>query len=210
MADTITLHGIALSGPTQKIALTLALAGKKFSYRHVNLGEGAHKKPDFLALNRYGQVPVLQHGSTTLCQSGAILIHLADTLGTLAGKDETTRNQAKEWVFWDIDALSPPVFRCRAAARGMFKPEPDVLTFLQRQAGSALKALDGFLEGKAFLTGDEPTIGDVSCYLPCFMAPEGNITLDNRPNVLAWMKRIEALPGYKSPAELLPMNDAEI
>ena len=83
MADTITLHGIALSGPTQKIALTLALAGKKFSYRHVNLGEGAHKKPDFLALNRYGQVPVLQHGSTTLCQSGAILIHLADTLGTL-------------------------------------------------------------------------------------------------------------------------------
>ena len=210
MADSITLHGIALSGPTQKIALTLALAGQKFSYKHVNLGEGEHKKPEFLALNRYGQVPVLQHGAATLCQSGAILIHLADTLGALAGKDEKTRVQAKEWIFWDIDALSPPIFRCRAAARGMFKPEPDVLTFLQRQAGSALKQLDGFLEGKKFLTGDEVTVGDVSCYLPCFMAAEGNITLDNRPNVQAWMKRIEALPRYKAPYDLLPMKSAEI
>lgn len=210
MADSITLNGIALSGPTQKVALSLALAGKKFSYRHVNLGEGEHKKPEFLALNRYGQVPVLQDGSQPLCQSGAILFHLADKYGVLAGKDEKTKIQAKEWVLWDMDALSPPIFRCRAAARGMFKPEPDVLTFLQRQAGSALKQLDGFLEGKTFLTGDDPTIGDIACYVPCFMAGEGNITLENRPNVQGWMKRIEALPGFKPPYELLPMNDAEI
>lgn len=209
MADKITLHGIALSGPTQKVAQTLALSGTKFSYKHVNLQEGVHKQPDFMAMNRYGQVPVLQHGELTLCQSGAILFHLADTLGALAGKDERTRHQAKEWVFWDVDALSPNIFRCRAAARGMFKPEPDVLSFLQRSAGSALKALDGFLDGRDFLTGDEPTIGDVACYIPCFMAGEGNINLDNRPNVQAWMKRIESLPGFKAPYDLLPMNDAE-
>ena len=209
MADTLTLHGIALSGPTQKIALSLALAGKSFSYRHVSLPDGAHKTPEYLAMNRYGQVPVLQDGGATLCQSGAILIHLADAHGVLAGGDPATRIQAKEWIFWDIDALSPPIFRCRAAARGMFEPAPDVLNFLQRQAGGGLKQLDGFLEGKDFLTGDAPTIGDISCYIPCFMANEGGIKLDNRPNVVAWMERIEALPNYKAPYDLLPMQDAE-
>lgn len=208
MTDKITLHGIALSGPTQRVALTLAISGQNFSYKHVNLQEGAHKTPAFLAMNRYGQVPVLQHGDLTLCQSGAILFHLTDELGALAGKDEATRQRAKEWVFWDVDTLTP-IFRCRAAARGMFKPEPDVLEFLQRSAGAGLKALDGFLDGTDFLTGDEPTIGDISCYVPCFMASEGNIDLSSRPNVQAWMKRIEALPGFRPPYDLLPMEDAE-
>ena len=62
MADPFKLYGIQLSGPTQKAALTMALAGQKFSYKHVNLMKGEHKTPDYLKMNRYGQVPVLQHG----------------------------------------------------------------------------------------------------------------------------------------------------
>ena len=208
MADSFTLHGIQLSGPTQKVALTLALAGQKFAYKHVNLREGAHKKPDFLKMNRYGQVPVLTHGAMTLCQSGAIMFYLADTLGKLAGKDAAMKAHAREWVFWDMDALSPGIFRARAIAKGFFKAEPAVIEFTQKQATNGLKALDGFLANGPYLTGAEPTIADVSCYVPCFMASEGNLDTSGLANVQAWMKRIQGLPGYKPLYELLPMHDA--
>jgi glutathione S-transferase len=207
VADPFKLYGIALSGPSQKVALTLALAGQKFSYKHVNLMKGEHKTPEYLKLNRYGQVPVLQHGATTLCQSGAILFYLGDTLGKIGGKDAATKARAREWVFWDVDALSPPLFRCRAIAKGFLKADASVTDFLQKQAGGALKALDGFLAETPYLTGSEPTFADVSCYVPCFMAGEGNIDIGDRPNVQAWMKRIQGLPGYKPLYELLPMND---
>src|SRR2546421_9366718 len=54
-----TLHGVWLSGPTYKVGLMLSLSGARFSYEHVNLREGAHKRPEYLAKNRFGQVPCL-------------------------------------------------------------------------------------------------------------------------------------------------------
>ena len=66
--DGMTLYGIALSGPTYKVALMLSLAGQRFSYRHMNLMKGAHKQPEFLAINRYGQVPALRHRSDELAE----------------------------------------------------------------------------------------------------------------------------------------------
>jgi glutathione S-transferase len=207
VADTFKLNGIALSGPTQKVALTLALAGQKFSYKHVNLMKGEHKTPEYLKLNRYGQVPVLQHGATTLCQSGAIMFYLADVLPKIGGKDAATKARSREWVFWDMDALSPPIFRARAIAKGFMKVDAPVNEFFQKGAGAALKALDGFLANSPYLTGSEPTIADTSCSIPCFMAGEANIDLSDRPNVQAWLKRIQGLPGYKPLYEMLPMND---
>jgi glutathione S-transferase len=51
----MTLHGIWLSGPTYKAGLALSLLGQDFAYKHVNLRAGAHKKPEYLAINRFGQ-----------------------------------------------------------------------------------------------------------------------------------------------------------
>src|SRR5262249_35947294 len=47
------LHGIAFSGPTYKVALMFALAGEPFAYKHMDMQAGAHKTPDYLAINRY-------------------------------------------------------------------------------------------------------------------------------------------------------------
>ena len=81
-----TLHGFALSGPTYTVALMLSLCKHPFSYIHVNLREGAHKQPDYLVKNRYGQVPCLRDGQIFLCQSAAILEHLSTALGKFDAK----------------------------------------------------------------------------------------------------------------------------
>jgi glutathione S-transferase len=202
-----TLHGMGLSGPTYKVALMLTLCGERFSYRHINLREGAHKRPAFLAINRYGQVPALEHGELKLCQSAAILQYLSEVLGKFGGADGPTRQRSREWLFWDADRLSPGVLRTRAIARGFFKAEPPVAA-VSREAGEAgLGVLDHWLAAQPFLTGAAPTIADIACYGVVAFAEEGDFRIADWPHIKAWGARIAALPGFKSPYDLLPMAD---
>src|SRR5207253_8107823 len=57
-----TLRGIWLSGPIHKVGLMLSLSGAPFSYVHANLRDGEHKQPEYLAKNRFGQVPCRSAG----------------------------------------------------------------------------------------------------------------------------------------------------
>ena len=206
-SGNFTLYGIALSGPTYKAALMLSLCGQKFSYRHMNLREGAHKKPEFLAINRYGQVPALVHGELNLCQSGAILQYLAETLGKFAGNSVLERQRAREWLLWDADRLSPGVFRSRAYKRGFVKGEPAVIETFRQLGEAGLSVLDENLARSPFLAGAAPTVGDVACYGVVALAEEGGFDINSYKNITAWAGRIQALPGFKAPYDLLPLAD---
>ena len=75
--DRLVLHGSFTSSSTYKPMLFLALSGLPFSFRTVNLKNGVQKLPEHLAINRYGQVPVLRHRGLTLVMSNVILDYLA-------------------------------------------------------------------------------------------------------------------------------------
>jgi glutathione S-transferase len=55
----IKLYGHELSGNSYKAKLMLSLLGLDYEWIKVDLLAGAHKQPEFLALNSFGQVPVL-------------------------------------------------------------------------------------------------------------------------------------------------------
>ena len=69
----------------------------------------------------------------------------------------------------------------------------------------ALAALDSELAKTPFVAGNDATIGDVAVYGDVWYAHEAEIAVP--ANVQAWMKRVEALPGYKAPYDLLPKED---
>jgi glutathione S-transferase len=48
-----------------------------------------------------------------------------------------------------------------------------------------------------FLAADHPTIADLACYSYVAAAPEGGISLEPFPAIRAWLKRVEALPGFR-------------
>jgi glutathione S-transferase len=208
MPETFTLHGIFLSGPSMKVGLMLRLCRQPFAYRHVDLRSGAQKQPAYLALNRYGVVPTLQHGGLNLCQSNAILEYLADTLGKFAGADATGRARVREWLFWDFDRLSPGIFRSRAIARGFYKADAAVAEAFRAAGEAGLAEVDKALGGSAFLTGASPTAADVACHVVVALAPEGGFDLARYGNIQAWSKRMAALPGMVPVTEVLPQADA--
>lgn len=204
----MTLYGIWLSGPTYKAGLALSLMGQPFAYKHVDLRAGAHKQPDYLAINRFGQVPALVDGELKLCQSGSILLYLADKFGRMGGKTAEEKARVREWLFWEFDRLASNIYRPRAIKRGFMKADDNVHQMYVNQAGDALKVLDAALAKSDFLVGSEATIADVAVYGDVAYAEEGAIDLEPFANVKAWMGRVEKLPGFKKYADLLPQQDA--
>lgn len=204
----LTLYGIWLSGPTYKAGLALSLMGQPFAYKHVDLRAGAHKQADYLAINRYGQVPALVDGDLKLCQSGSILLHLADKFGKMGGTTAEEKARVREWLFWEYDRLAPNIYRPRAIKRGFMKADDNVHQLYIGLANDALKVLDTALAGASFLVGGSATIADVAVYGDVAYAEEAAIDLTPYANIKAWMKRVEALPGFKKYEDVLPKQDA--
>lgn len=204
----LTLYGIWLSGPTYKAGLALSLMGQPFAYKHVDLRAGAHKQADYLAINRFGQVPALVDGDLTLCQSGSILLYLADKFGKMGGTTAEEKARVREWLFWEFDRLAPNIYRPRAIKRGFAKADDNVVQLYTSLANDALKVLDAELAKGAFLVGSNATIADVAVYGDVAYAGEGAIDLSPYANVKAWMARVEALPGFKKYEDVLPKQDA--
>jgi len=66
-----------LSGHSHRVVLCASLLGLEHELVEVDLMSGAHKTPEFLALNAFAQVPVLDDDGIAIADSNAILIYLA-------------------------------------------------------------------------------------------------------------------------------------
>ena len=85
MPNPIRLYRFALSGHAHRVQLMLSLLQLPCELVDVDLAAGEHKTPAFLALNAFGQVPVIEDGDFTLADSNAILVYLALDLRRSAG-----------------------------------------------------------------------------------------------------------------------------
>ncbi len=206
--ERLVLHGSFTSSSSYKPMLFLALAGLPFSFRTVNLKLGVQKQPAHLALNRYGQVPVLQHRGLTLVMSNVILDYLARTTGRFEPASEQDRWHAREWLSWENDAIQN-VARVRHFAR--FRPdvEPNIVNYFKPGAEAALDFIDKSLAGRHWLVGDACSIADIGCWGRMVFMAEGGMSLDNRPHARAWRDRLMAMQGFALPYDLIPKKDAE-
>lgn len=210
-----TLYGSPHSLPTYKVALMLSLSGEPFSFRYVSFQKGMHKTPEFLALSRWAQVPILVDDGRTYLQSAAIVEHLAETLGRFQGPDPATRQAVREWLYWNVDALFPPVFNCygvQLGQRGLLpiSVEPMIADYHRKRAETALSVLDSHLAGRNYLCATEPTIADLFCYGDAAFAEICAFDLNRWPNLAGWTERVKALAGFEAPFTLLAMEDAEL
>jgi glutathione S-transferase len=71
----------------------------------------------------------------------------------------------------------------------------------------ALKTLDEQLAGRTWIVGEGVTIADIDIYGVVGYAEEAGFDLASYPNLQAWMKRVEALPGFASTKTLLPKEN---
>lgn len=192
----IKLYGHELSGNSYKAKLMLSLLGLDYEWIKVDLLAGAHKQPEFLALNSFGQVPVLVDKNTVIPDAQAILVYLARQYG------------GESWLPLEAEPMSR-VIRWLSTTAGEIRqgPESARLYYLfkgtsinleraNQKAEFILTQLNDHLADRQWLELEHPTISDVAVFPYVALAPDGKISLDNYPNVLAWIDRVKHLPGF--------------
>jgi glutathione S-transferase len=208
MDDRITIYGSFTSSSTYKPMLYLALARVPFSFRTVNLKYGVQKLPDYLAVNRYGQVPTLRHRGLTIVQSNVILDYLARTTGHFEPAAEQDRWRAREWLSWEADAITN-VATVRHYSR--FRTvDPAVMAYFRPPAEAALSFIDRTLADRQWLVGEACSIADIGCWGRMVFMAEGGMDIARWPNLLAWSERLKAMPGFALPYDLIPKKDREM
>ena len=79
--------------------------GEPYQVRYLSQGE--QKKPDHRSRQPYGQVPTLEDGDLTIFESGAIVLHLAQTRQALLPDDAASRAKATEWLLAALNTVEP-------------------------------------------------------------------------------------------------------
>ena len=202
-ARPIRLHRFLLSGHAHRAELFLSLLGLPYETVEVNLVQRAQKRPEFLALNPFGKVPVIEDDGTVVADSHAILVYLAlryDPSERWLPRDPLVAAQVHQWL-----ALSAgPQVNGAASARwtaltGKPVPQSAIDTALE-----LLGQMEQHLQGRHWLVGEHPTIADLALYTYNAHVPEGGVSLEPYPALRAWLARVEALPGFLD----MPRGDA--
>lgn len=189
------LYHFPLSGHAHRARLFLSLLDLPHEVIDVDLKSGENKTPEFLAMNPFGQVPVLEDNGVFIADSNAILVYLAKKSGRSEWLPEDALGAAavQRWLTvaaGDI-AFGPAAARLITVFGRPFNPEEVIA-----RAHLVLSRIEQHLEGREWLVGDRPTIADVAQYSYIVGAPEGNVDLSGYPAVNALLHRIEALPGF--------------
>jgi glutathione S-transferase len=197
----LTLHEYSASGNCYKIRLTAALLGLALERREYDIMAGETRTDAFLAnVNANGRIPVLQVGDRFIPESNAACYYLADG-SALVPEDRFARADMLRWMFFEQYSHEPNVATLRfwIAFLGEERLSDLQRALLpgKREAGeAALRLMDGHLAGRPYFVGSRLSLADVALYAYTHVAGDGGFDLGAYPSLLAWLRRVEAEPGY--------------
>lgn len=182
-----------LSGHSHRVRLFLSIIGT--DYELIEVAPGATREPEFLKINRFGQVPVLVDGSVTIADSNAILVYLAKKFGKTDWLPEDAAGAAAIQKWLSVAANEIANGPCAARLITIFKAPFSTEQVIQN-AHKVLKNVDDVLIGRDWIALDRSTIADIALYSYIARAPEGNVDTSGYVHIRSWLSRVEALPGF--------------
>jgi len=189
------IHHHPLSGHAHRVVLFASLLGLEHELVEVDLQAGAHKKPEFLAISPFGQVPALEDDGVAIADSNAILVYLAKKAGRSDWLPEDALGAARVQRWLSVAAGELAYGPAAARLITVFGAGINADEVIGR-AHALLGKLEQHLADRDWLAADHPTIADVAIYSYIARAPEGNVELSAYPAVNRLLRRIEALPGF--------------
>jgi glutathione S-transferase len=185
-------------GQVRDLRVRWALEEAGLPYRTRLLEQGDQDKPEYRALQPFGQVPIFEEDGLVLFESGAIVLHVGERCEALLPKDPAARQRAMQWLIAALNSIEP--FVTNVALIDLFyKNEewaklrrPGAVEFVNKR----LSALSKNLGDKPFLDGDRFTAGDLMmCTVLRILKHTDIVTSD--PRLAAYIKRCTARPAFK-------------
>ena len=214
---TIELYVFPPSPRAFKVMAVANHLGLDYEIRFLDLPKGAHKTPQFAALNPNVRMPTLKDGDYVLWESNAIGQYLAGKKpdAGLLPRDERARLDVTRWQFWDLAHWDPAcaVFAFEYVAKPLFRgiKEPDMAAIEKgtEMFHRAAAVLNSQLKGKRFVTGDALTLADFSLGPPMNFAEMAHYPIEPYGEIKRWHATLRALPAWqKTLAQSAPPAEA--
>src|SRR3990167_6404019 len=185
MSKPIKLFRHPLSGHAHRVELFLSLLNLPTELVFVDLAKGAHKSAEFLGMNPFGQVPVIDDNGVVLSDSNAILVYVAkkyDTSGQWLPKEPLAGAQVQRWLSVAAGQIASGPATARLIT--VFGAPYDAESTIAR-SHALLKVIEQELSKRPFLAGNQVSLADVAGYTYIAHAPEGNVSLADYPQLRA-------------------------
>jgi glutathione S-transferase len=185
--------------PTRSIRVRWALQEMEipFESEQVCLTSGEHQRPEFLALNPAGKVPVLVDGELVLTESVAMVLYLAEKFPQKGffPTDLSERGEAYRWLLFAATELEQPLWRLVRNQRVYPEAQraPADIPNATREAREAAAIVDAHLKDHSFMVGERVSVVDfVMAYTLDWAEISG--TLDECSSAQAYLQRMYARP----------------
>eukprot|EP00253_Pinus_taeda_P027781 PITA_27781 len=212
---TIKVHGNRLSTATGLVLSCLEEKQVDYELVVVDLAAGAHKQPQYLALNPFGTVPTIQDGDLTLFESRAVVKYLAKKYkgqGTeLFGNSLSEEALVEQWCEVEGQSYNSPA--STILVQILFVPMRGGTTdeaVVEMNVEKLVKVLDIYeerLSKSKYLAGDFFSLADLQ-HLPTThylvtACGKGDL-ISSRKHVKAWWEDISCRPAWKKLSEKEP------
>lgn len=205
-----------------KVSIMLEEIGLAYEPHLVDFSKGDQRSREFLSLNPNGKIPAIidpagPHGQTVaLFESGAILVYLAEKTGKLIPVDVARRWETIQWVFFQMAAIGPMLGQVGYFYKFEGKEISDKrpLEHYVAESQRLLGVVDGRLEGRNWIMGDEYTIADISMIgtvhnLITYYDARDLVEYDRYVNVANWLDRALRRPAVQRGLQIPGKSQAE-
>ena len=211
----LTLFDYLPSRNAWKIRQILHHLQRPYRTELISIFEGEGQRPEYLAINPTGAVPAIQlDDGRVLAESNAILAFLAEGTPYVPG-DAFGRAKVLQWLSFEGNYVEPAIGTLRHWIM-TGKDARRARELVESRRAAALKALgilDRELALRAFIAGERYTIADMSLFAYTSRAHEAQLPLSEFANVVAWIARVEAQPGFLAatyPYSIDPHSSGEL
>jgi glutathione S-transferase len=185
-------------GQVRDLRARWALEEAGLPYKTRLLEQGDQDKPDYRALQPFGQVPILEHDGLVLFESGAIVLHIGEQSEALLPKDPDARARAVQWLIAALNSIEPSIMNVALIDLHCHNEEwaklrrPGAVEFAQKR----LNALSTSLGDKPYLDGDRFTAGDLMM-TTVLRIPKHTDIVTSEGRLAAYVERCTARPAFK-------------
>lgn len=185
-------------GQVRDLRARWALEEAGLAYKSRLLEQGDQDKPDYRALQPFGQVPILEEDGHVLFETGAIVLYIGDRSETLLPKDPAARARATQWLVAALNSIEP--FLMNVAVIDLFYANeewaklrrPSAVDFARMRLSSLSKSLGD----KPYLDGDRFTAGDLMMTTVLRTLKHTDIVTSDR-RLAAYIDRCTLRPAFK-------------
>ena len=185
-------------GQVRDLRVRWALEEVGQPYDVLYLYQGEQKEQEHRERQPFGQVPTYEQDGLVLFESGAIVLHIAETGDGLLPQDPGARARATEWMFAALNSVEPSIMDLSfVTVFERDKPWSEMRrASVEERIHGRLKDLSARLGDKTWLDGDTFTAGDLLMVSVLRILIDQGL-VEQYGNLAAYMHRGIARPGFQ-------------